>query len=74
MNRAKQLRIDSGMGLVDTADGAGISTLTLKKIERGEDVQPASLVKLATFWGRAGQAVKPSELYAPVSFDERSAA
>ena len=68
MNRAKQLRLDSGMGVLDTADGAGISTRTLNKIEAGEDVNAASLARLATFWR-----VKPSSLLMPAT-EEREAA
>ena len=60
MNRAKQIRLDSGLGVMDTADGAGISAKTLKKIESGDEVNAASLARLATFWQ-----VKPSTLLMP---------
>lgn len=68
MNRAKQLRLDNGMGVLDTADGAGISTRTLNKIEAGEEVNAASLARLATFWQ-----VKPSSLLLPATEEERAA-
>ena len=67
MNRAKQLRLDSGMGIMDTADGASVSTRTLKKIEAGEDVHVHALARLATFYG-----VQPSELLQPAVFPTAS--
>lgn len=60
MNRAKQLRLDNRCGVRDTADGAGISTRTLHKIERGEDVSVHALARLADFYG-----LEPSELLQP---------
>lgn len=63
MNRAKQLRLDSGGGALDTATRAGISTRTLKKIEAGDDVTAAALVRLAAHFN-----VAPSELLAPAVF------
>lgn len=64
MNRAKQLRLDSGGEVVDTAREAGIGTRTLHKIEAGETVQVDSLKRLADFYG-----VRPSELLAPADFE-----
>lgn len=63
MNRAKQLRLDSGTGLEATAEKAGISFRTLRKIEAGRDVQAASLVRLASVYG-----VRPSDLMGPAVF------
>jgi len=68
MNRAKQIRLDRAMGVLDTADGAGISTRTLNKIEAGEDVKAASLARLATFWQ-----VKPSSLLMPATEEQEAA-
>jgi transcriptional regulator with XRE-family HTH domain len=65
VNRARQIRLDNRCGVVDTADGARISTKTLHKIERGESVDVHSLARLADFYG-----VQPSELLAPAIFKE----
>jgi transcriptional regulator with XRE-family HTH domain len=67
MNRAKQIRLDQGAGLADTAQAAGMSTRTLKKIENGEDVNAASLARLSVFYG-----MKASELLAPAHFETPS--
>jgi transcriptional regulator with XRE-family HTH domain len=64
MNRAKQIRLDQGAGLAETAQAAGMSARTLKKIESGEDVNAASLARLSTFYG-----LKASELLAPAHFE-----
>ena len=64
MNRAKQLRIDAGIGLVEAAQGAGISPRTLKKIEAGAEVGAPALARLATFFE-----ARPSELLAPAVFN-----
>lgn len=69
MNRAKQIRLDRGLGVAEVIDGAGISAKTLKKIEAGDDVTAASLARLATFWQ-----VKPSTLLMPAIEPEREAA
>jgi transcriptional regulator with XRE-family HTH domain len=69
MNRAKQLRLDKGLGIHDVGAEAGVGYHTIRKIENGEDVQPASLVKLGSFYD-----VQPSSLYQPAVFDERRAA
>jgi transcriptional regulator with XRE-family HTH domain len=63
MNRAKQIRLDNRCGVVDTADGAGISTKTLHAIENGNSVSVHAVGRLADFYG-----VKPSELLAPAVF------
>lgn len=63
MNRAKQLRLDSSRGMTDTADLAGISLRTLRKIEAGEDVQVDSLTRLAAVYD-----VRPSDLLGPAVF------
>lgn len=63
MNRAKQIRIDSGAGLVETSDAAGIGPRTLKRIEAGEEVHAATLRRLAEHYG-----VQPSELLQPAVF------
>lgn len=63
MNRAKQLRLDAGCGVLDTADYAGISTRTLRKIEAGDEVTAAALGRLAAFYK-----IAPSELLAPAVF------
>lgn len=68
MNRAKQIRLDEGLGVAEVVDGAGISAKTLKKVEAGEDVNAASLARLATFY-----AVKPSSLLMPAIEEERAA-
>jgi transcriptional regulator with XRE-family HTH domain len=67
MNRALQLRLDNRCGIVDTADGAGISTKTLKKIEAGDTVSAEALGRLADFYG-----LTPSELLAPAVFGSTS--
>jgi transcriptional regulator with XRE-family HTH domain len=64
MNRAKQIRIDRQLNLGDVIDGAGVAPKTLNKVEAGEDVHPAALARLSTFYG-----IKASELYAPAYFD-----
>jgi transcriptional regulator with XRE-family HTH domain len=64
VNRAKQLRLDQGAGIADTAQAAGMSARTLKKIENGEDVNAASLARLSAFYR-----VKASELLAPAHFE-----
>jgi transcriptional regulator with XRE-family HTH domain len=64
VNRAKQLRLDQGAGIADTAQAAGMSARTLKKIENGEDVNAASLARLSAFYG-----VRASELLSPARFD-----
>jgi transcriptional regulator with XRE-family HTH domain len=64
VNRAKQIRLDQGAGLADTAQAAGMSPRTLKKIENGEDVNAASLARLSAFYG-----MKASELLAPAHFE-----
>jgi transcriptional regulator with XRE-family HTH domain len=70
MNRAKQIRIDRGLGIAAVAKDSGVHHETITKIEDGGDVQPASLVRLGSFYG-----VQPSSLYLPAQFeDERSAA
>lgn len=69
MNRARQIRLDRRIGVIDTADGAGISTKTLHKIEKGVDVNSASLARLADFYG-----VSPSELLMPAITPTREAA
>lgn len=63
MNRAKQLRLDAGAGIHETALKAGIGKLTLHKIEAGKPVQAASLARLSTLYG-----IKASELLAPAHF------
>ena len=68
MNRAKQIRLDRGLVLLDVADGAGISTRTLRKVEAGRDVAATSLARLATFYE-----VKPSTLLMPAIEEERAA-
>ena len=69
MNRARQLRLDRRLGLVDTAEAARIHTRTLKKIEAGEDVHPDALGRLASYYK-----VQPSSLLAPAVFDAPEAA
>ncbi|HTE59685.1 MAG TPA: helix-turn-helix transcriptional regulator [Solirubrobacteraceae bacterium] len=71
MNRAKQIRLDRGYGVVDVIEGAGISARTLRKVENGEEVKTSALARLATFYE-----AQPSSLLAPAVFDdpERSAA
>jgi transcriptional regulator with XRE-family HTH domain len=68
MNRAEQIRIDRGLGVVGVAAGAGISTRTLKKVERGDSVTAAALARLATFYE-----VKASTLQMP-AVDDRTTA
>lgn len=63
MNRAKQLRLDNGCGIVDTAELAGISTRTLRKIEAGDEVTAAALGRLAAFYK-----IPASELLTPAVF------
>ena len=69
MNRAKQIRLDRNLGVMDVVNGAGIGPKTLRKIEAGDDVNAASLARLSTFYG-----VKASELLAPAFPPEREAA
>lgn len=69
MNRAKQIRVDRNLGIVEVESGAGISRRTLRKIEAGADVQPAALARLSTFYG-----VKASDLLAPAFPPDREAA
>ncbi|HTE62788.1 MAG TPA: helix-turn-helix transcriptional regulator [Solirubrobacteraceae bacterium] len=71
MNRAKQIRIDRGLGVVEVIERARISPKTLKKIEEGSDVKASALARLAAYYE-----VQPSSLLAPAVFDdpERSAA
>jgi transcriptional regulator with XRE-family HTH domain len=64
MNRAKQIRIERNLGVVDVVKGAQISHRSLKKVENGDDVHPAVLARLSTFYG-----VKASELLAPAHFE-----
>lgn len=63
MNRAKQIRLDRGLGVVEVVEGAGVSPKTLKKIENEVPVNAAPLARLSTFYG-----VKASELLAPAFF------
>ena len=63
MNRAKQLRLDAGHGVMEAAARAGISSRTLRKIEAGNEVQVDSLNRLASFYK-----VRPSDLLAPAVF------
>jgi transcriptional regulator with XRE-family HTH domain len=64
MNRAKQIRIERNLGVVDVVKGAQISHRSLKKVENGDDVHPAVLARLSTFYE-----IKASELLAPAHFD-----
>lgn len=63
MNRAKQIRLDRGLGVYEAADAAGIARRTLRKIEAGDDVHAGSLARLAEFYE-----VAPSSLLAPAVF------
>jgi hypothetical protein len=64
MNRAKQIRLDRNLSVVEVIEGAGIGSRTLKRIEAGEDVNAAPLARLSTFYR-----IKASELLAPAHFD-----
>jgi transcriptional regulator with XRE-family HTH domain len=64
MNRAKQLRIDRHLGLLDAAESAGVAYRTLKKVEDGQEPTAKVLARLSTFYG-----VKASELLRPAHFD-----
>lgn len=68
MNRARQIRLDKGLGVKETADTAGISTKTLHKIEAGDDVLSGSLARLARFYD-----VRTTELLLPAEYGERAA-
>ena len=50
MNRARKLRWQRNMGRVATAQAAGISYETLRKIEEGEPVTSDVLMKLAELY------------------------
>lgn len=64
MNRAKQLRLDCGSGITAAAERIGISPMTLKKLERGEEIGAAQLHKVGQFYG-----VPASSLLAPARWD-----
>lgn len=64
MNRAKQLRIDAGLGLVVAADKAGVHFKSLKKIEDGEEVGARVVRLVGEFYG-----VQPSSLYLPATYE-----
>jgi transcriptional regulator with XRE-family HTH domain len=68
VNRARQIRLDNGAGVMDTAEGAGISTRTLHKIENGETVNAQALARLADFYG-----VSASSLLMPAVHEDRAA-
>jgi hypothetical protein len=71
MNRAKQLRIDQGLGVVEAADKAGVHFKSLKKIEDGEEVGARVVRLVGEMYG-----VQPSSLYLPAVYtgEERDAA
>jgi transcriptional regulator with XRE-family HTH domain len=54
---AKRLRIDRGEGITHVAKAAGISTVTLNKVEAGNEVGTEALARLAAYYS-----VKPSSL------------
>jgi len=64
MTRAKQLRLDLGLGVLEAANRARIAPKTLHKIEAGDEVLASALAKLAKFYG-----VRPTELLLPAVFE-----
>jgi transcriptional regulator with XRE-family HTH domain len=70
VNRAKQLRLDNGLGVVVVAKEAGVHPTTIHKIESGEEIGAGALARLGEYYD-----VQPSSLLLPAVFDdERSAA
>lgn len=69
LNRAKQLRLDKGLGLVEAASAAGVNHVTVRRVEEGLEVRAASLAKLAAYYG-----VQPTSLVLPAVYSEPEAA
>lgn len=67
MTRAQQLRLDAGLSVVALASKAGVAHATVRRIERGDEVQAAKLAAVAKALGDvpASSLLGPAIPYTP---------